>query len=63
MGKDSELFNCSEKHELNYVSGLYDNRKEVYAFLKKKCKSGDIKNSTHKEVYELIKKELGYPIP
>ena len=61
--KDDKFFNCSQEHELNYVSGLYTETKSVYDFLKKKCNAGVIKYSTHMEIYELIKDELGYPIP
>lgn len=62
--KDDLYFNCSQDHEAEYVSGLYGkNKDEVKEFLADKCKSGDIFHSTHKAVYELIKKELGYPIP
>ena len=61
--KDDKHFNCSEEHEFNYVSGLYPDKDKVYSFLKKKCQSNAIKYSTHLEVYELIKKELGYSIP
>jgi tryptophanyl-tRNA synthetase len=61
--RDDENFNCSEEHEFDYVSSLYNDTEEVRKFLKDKCKSGDINYSTHKEVYELIEKELGFPIP
>ena len=61
--KDDKYFNCSQEHEKDYVSNLYTNSKEVYDFLVIQCNSNEIHYSTHKEVYELIKKELGYPIP
>ncbi len=61
--KDDEYFNCSQEHEFNYVSGLYEDKNKVYDFLKDKCKDGTIKYSRHYKVYELIEKELGYPIP
>ena len=61
--KDDLYFNCSQEHELNYVSGLYPQKNKVYEFLKKKCSEGKIKYYTHKQVYELIKSELGYSIP
>ena len=62
--KDDKHFNCEQKHELDYVSGLYPNHEaEVLTLLIKWCKNNTIKYSTHKEVYELIKKELGYSIP
>jgi len=61
--KDDKFVNCSEEYELNYVASLYTEKQKVLDFLKKKCADGTIKYSTHKQVYELIKKELGYPIP
>ena len=62
--QDQRLFNCSEEHEINYVAGLYGpNAAKVRMFLKLACADGRIKRSTHAEVYELIEKELGYPIP
>ena len=62
-GKDDKYFNCSQEHEFKYVSELYDDKDSVYNFLKEKCKNGNIKYSTHSEVYQMIKDELGYPIP
>jgi len=61
--KDDKLFNCSQEHELNYVARLYPDPDKVYKFLRLKCNDGTIRNYTHMEVYELIRKELGYPIP
>jgi len=62
MGKsDWELFNCSEQHEHDYVVSLYEvaDRPKVRQFLKDKCADGTIKNSTHSQVYDLIKSKLG----
>ena len=61
--KDDEYFNCSEEHEIDYVANLYEESQEVREFLEEKCGSEDIDHSTHKEVYELIEKELGYSTP
>jgi len=61
--KDDEYFHCSEDHEIEYVSNLYDDPEKVRLFLNKKCDSGDINYSKHKEVYELIEDELGFSIP
>jgi len=61
--KDDKYFNCSQEHEINYVAGLYNKEEEVKKFLKQKCKDGTIKYFTHMKLYELIKKELGFPIP
>lgn len=61
--RDDKFFNCSEEHEINYVAGLYAERAKVKEFLIANCKTGKIKYSTNLQVYELIKKELGYEIP
>lgn len=62
--KDDEFFNCSQDHEIIYVARLYPgNEKKVREFLEAKCKEGLIKYFTHQQVYELIKKQLGYAIP
>lgn len=61
--KDDELFNCSQKHELEYVAGLYENKETVLIFLTNQCKGHQIFFSTHDEVYKLIEEELGFPIP
>lgn len=60
MDKDYKLFNCSQDHEHNYVVSLYIDTKGVRAWLKKECKpGGKIKNTTHKELYEMLK-NAGY---
>jgi len=62
--KDDKYFNCSEKHENDYVSSLYgSNQIIVSVFLATACKNNTISYSTHMEVYALIKTELGYSIP
>lgn len=61
--KDDKSFNCSQEHELNYVSGLYANKKTVFDFLVISCRNNSLKNSTHMQVYQLIKSKLGYEIP
>lgn len=56
MSKEYSEFNCSQEHELIYVASLYNDKptKTVKEFLKEKCESDEIKNSTHKEVYKLL---------
>lgn len=56
MSRDWEYFNCSEEHEYNYVARLYYDKENetVKEFLKRKCESGEIKNSKHKEVYKIL---------
>ena len=61
--KDDKYFNCGEEHEKKYVSSLYDNKTAVYNFLVSSCANGKISYSTHMKVYQLIKENLGYPIP
>ncbi len=62
--KDDLMFNCSQSYELDQVASHYGiNKEKVLQFLKDSCKKGDIYNSTHLEVYNLIKSKLGYPIP
>jgi len=58
--RDDKYFNCKQEHE----DGLYgSNKDKVSTFLSNKCDNNTIKYSTHKEVYNLIKEELGYPLP
>ena len=52
---DWEFFNCSEEWESGYVRSLYTDPQAVKAFLKEKCDSKEINNSTHEEVYKLLK--------
>ncbi len=61
--RDDKFFNCQQEHEDHYVANLYSDSNNVSTLLERKCKTNEINYSTHKEVYELIKKELGYPIP
>jgi hypothetical protein len=61
--KDDKLFNCSQEHEFQYVSGLYSSIFRVLTFLKSNCADNTIKNLTHLEVYKLIQTKLGFPIP
>jgi len=58
--RDDKFFNCSDEHEFDYVSGLYgDNAGKVREFLKAKCADNTIHYSTHVQVRQLIKDELG----
>lgn len=40
--KDAKFFNCSEEHELDYVSGKYKEKGKVKEFIKEKCKDKTI---------------------
>lgn len=56
---DWELFNCSEEWESGYVREQYTDPQGVKDYLKKKCDSNEIDNSTHEQVYELLE-EAGF---
>lgn len=61
--KDDMYFNCSQIHEQNYVASLYLHQQKVLTFLKESCANGSIHYSTHYQVYKLIEKKFGYPVP
>ena len=46
---------------LRIVNGI--NKDKLTTFLYNKCLDNTINYSTHKEVYNLIKVKLGYPLP
>ena len=62
--KDGQYFNGS-KDEINYISSLYgEKRLKVRGFLVAGCEKGDIKrNTTHMQIYEMMKRVFGYGIP
>jgi|GEM_PF-1376643 len=46
--RDREYFNCSEKHEIEYLAGKFKEPKEdVIAKIKELCKNKTIHYSTH----------------
>lgn len=51
---DWDFFNCSEDHEIEYVSSLYTNKKEVKNFIIEKCEDGTINNWKHEELYKFL---------
>ena len=61
--KDDLFFNCSQEHEVNYVASRYNDSDKVKEFIAQGCASGKIKYMKHIELYELIEKELGLPVP
>lgn len=61
--KDDKYFNCHQDYEVSYIAGLYAEILKVKQFLIKKCSDGTIKYMTHFQIYQLIEKELGYPVP
>ncbi|HIC3280322.1 TPA: hypothetical protein ACW4KA_001942, partial [Campylobacter jejuni] len=60
--KDDNLFNCSQDYEHDHVVRQYpkEYQDKIRDFLKKACQNKKIYHSKHKEVYDLIEKELGY---
>ena len=50
MAKDNKFFNCSEKHEVEYLAKKFkEPKEEVIKAIKELCKEGKIKYSTHDE--------------
>lgn len=59
--KDDELFNCHQKHEIDYVVSRY-NKIYSYAIIElidRCCNDGTFNNSKHSYVYKKIEDELG----
>lgn len=56
MAKDRDFFNCSQKHEIEYLASKFTQPKEiVIAKIKELCKAKKIHYSTHKDAeQELI---------
>jgi hypothetical protein len=55
MAKDSKYFNCSETHEVNYLAQKFvGDKNEIVAVIKKLCKEGKIKYSTHQEAEQAL---------
>lgn len=55
MKKDHKYFNCSEKHEIDYLAGKFIQPKDdVIAKIKELCQSNEVHYSTHKEVEDLL---------
>lgn len=53
--KDSKFFNCSEKHEVEYLASKFDAPKaEVIAKIKELCKAKIIHYSTHPEAEKAL---------
>lgn len=64
-GKDDKFFNCGQQSEHDYVASLYAlaQRPQVRTLLQNGCSNGTIRYSTHMQVYQLIQRSLGFPIP
>ncbi len=55
MARDSKFFNCSEKHEIDYLAGKFEGPKEkVIAMINELCKSNKIHYSTHKDAEQAL---------
>lgn len=55
MASDNKFFNCSEKHEVEYLAGKFSESKDlVIAKIKELCKTKVIHYSTHKEAEQLL---------
>lgn len=60
MDKDRKYFNCSERHEIEYLAKKFkEPKEEVIAAIKKLCKAKKIHYSTHQEAEQALKDE-GY---
>jgi len=55
MAKDIKYFNCSQKHEIDYLAGKFlEPKRDVVAKIKELCESKKIHYSTHKEAEQLL---------
>lgn len=63
--KDQRLFECTEFAQLNAIVELYSTRRKsiVRKFLMNAIADNTIYQSTHMEIYELVKKHLGFTVP
>ena len=52
--RDGKYFNCSEEHELNYVSGKYKDKEKVKEFIREKCKDKTIHYWTQVKLAEYL---------
>ncbi len=59
------LFDCNEKHEYEYIIGIYsyDKQNRISNLLSSACNNGELDSLTYQEIYELIENKLGYAIP
>jgi hypothetical protein len=55
MDKDRKYFNCSQKHEVDYLASKFNGSKaEITAKIKELCKSKVIHYSTHREAEQAL---------
>ena len=61
--RDNHVFKCAQTHVINYLSHLYNKSELVESYLRRKCAIGTIEEKTHLEIFTMIEKELGIPMP
>lgn len=62
--RDDRLFCCFVKEDIDYVSSLYPSHEEtVHSFILIKSSAGEIYHRTYMDLYKLIQREIGFPIP
>ncbi len=55
MDRDKKYFNCSQKHEINYLAGKFLEPKDIIvAKIVELCKNKTIHYSTHEEAEQLL---------
>jgi hypothetical protein len=55
MSKDSKFFNCSEKHEIEYLAKKFKEPKDdVIAKIKELCDTKKIHYSTHEQAEQAL---------
>ena len=55
MAQDGKFFNCSQKHEIDYLAKKFlEPKAQVVAKIKELCKSNKIHYSTHKAAEQAL---------
>lgn len=55
MAKDIKFFNCSQKHEIEYLAKKFqESKQDVIAKIKELCKNNIIHYSTHEEAEKAL---------
>ncbi len=60
---DNKSIKCDQAHSINYFSHLYGKDEKVERFLRRHFALKTIHDKTHIELFRMIEKELGVPIP
>ncbi len=61
--KDNTYFNCAKPNDMHYVAGLYKRKNTVLDYLIKNCQDGSINYVSFLDIYKLIHRDIGFPIP